>query len=258
MAVNGVNQQLSNMINRFAYLRTGTVVLVDPFLATVLIGGEDGTQIRAAYVRESEPEIGAVVAVIRQGASWFVLGTTSVSGGNSVQNPSFEQVNEDNTPVFWTLYNVSSTHAMAAVSSPGEAVPDPNEAGDNVLEVGPINAAAAGTSIVYSAAISVTSGETWELSAYYNGNYPAANTGTTDIVLVALWFADATDLYPATVSADSTIVSVSNIPENETMTVARGTVVVPGGAEFMRVGLRTGAQPSAGAHWDYVTARRIS
>lgn len=252
MGVNGVNQQLSNMIDRFSYLGTGTVVITDPFLATVLVGE---TEIRAAYVRELEPEAGDVVAIMRQGASWFVLGTTSVSGGNSVQNPGFEQINEDNTPALWFLHNISGTNVMTALESPGEAVVNPLEPGDNVLEVGPVGGAS-GSSFVYSSPISVEAGQVWTLSAYYNGNYPGDNPNTTDISLRAFWFANATDLYPTTSAADSTIASISDITQEDTMRVIRGNVTVPGGAVFMRVALRTGAMAFTGAHYDYVTARQ--
>lgn len=253
MGVNGVNQQLSNMIDRFSYLGTGIVVITDPFLATIMIGE---TQVRAAYVRELEPDAGSVVAVMRQGASWFVLGTTSVSGGNSVQNPGFEQINEDNTPALWVLYNISGTNVMTALESPGEAVTNPLEPGDNVLEVGPVGGVS-GSSFVYSAPIAVVPGQIWELSSYYNGNYPGDNPDTVDISLRAFWFANATDLYPATSDVDSIVATVNNITQEDTMRVIRGNVTVPGGAVFMRVVLRTGAPAFTGAHYDYVTARQV-
>lgn len=253
MGVNGVTQQLSGMIDRFSYLRTGTVQGVDPFLATVDVGG---TVIRAAYVKQSEPPVGDVVAVMRQNASWFVVGTTSVSGGNSVQNPSFEDVNEDQTPTLWTLYNISGTSSMQALYDPDESVPGLDGNAGNVLAVGPVGGASS-SSFVYSAPIGVAPGQEWELSTYVNGAYSGQNPDTTDVSLRALWFANATDLYPTTSAADSTIASITDITEEESMQIMRGTVTVPAGGTFMRVGLRTGAMAYTGAHFDFVTARQV-
>lgn len=245
MAVNGVNQQLSAMIERFAYVRTGIVTAVDPFGVSVTVGE---TNIRAAYIRQAEPEIGDVVAVVRQGATWFVLGTSSASGVNLVENPSFETVRDDGTPDAWFQFIVAGTPVWS--SEPDDRAVD----GERVLEVFTPGAVAS-TSLVYSGPIAVTVGQTLEVSAYRNGFYPADNPNTTDIQLRVLWFANATDLYPTTSVADSTLVTLSNIPEDDTMTVIQGTVVVPVGAVFARVGLRTAMLTGTGAHWDFVGLR---
>jgi hypothetical protein len=41
------------------------------------------------------------------------------------------------------------------------------------------------------------------------------------------------------------------------MTSLSGNVTVPVAAEFMRVGLHSILSPGAGAHWDFVTARKV-
>jgi hypothetical protein len=250
MGVNGVNQQLTDMINKFSTTRTGTVSVVDPMKATVEVGT---TLIRAAYARGAEPAPGDVVAVLRQGASWFILGTSSVSGGNAVQNPSFEEVNESGQPVNWTLYNISGTSVYSSVSAPEEA-PE----GEQVLEVTP-KPGVNGTSFTYSLPIAVAPGQKWELAAYVNGYYPSeTNQDTSDPSLQALWFANATDLYPTTSAANSVVASVSNITQEDTMSVLRGQVTVPAGGTFMRVALGLGALAGAGAHFDFVVARQVS
>lgn len=247
MAVNGVSQQLSDMTNRFSQIRTGIVTAVDPFFATVAVGS---TAIRASFVSQSEPVTGDTVNVARQGASWLVLGTSSVSGGNSVFNPSFEEISEDGSPTGWTTYTISgSVPDVSVVTDP--IAPE----GSSALEVGSVSGTS--TSFVYSSPISVIEADQWELSAYVNGHYPSINADTTDVSLRALWFANSTDLYPTTSAADSTIASVTDITQDETMRVIRGTVTVPAGAVFLRVGLRTAAAAYAAAHWDFVTARRV-
>lgn len=250
MAVNGVPEQLSDMINKYSTTRTGTVVVVDPMKVTVDVGT---TVIRAAYTRQAEPEVGDVVAVLRQGASWFVLGTTSVSGGNAVQNPSFEEIDEDGRPVGWTLYNITNTSVYSSVYAPEEA-PE----GEYVLEVMP-TPGVNGTSFVYSLPIAVVPGQVWELGAHVNGYYPSGtNADTSDPSLQALWFANATDLYPATSDANDVAASVANITMEDTMQVMRGQVTVPAGGVFMRVAMGLGALAGAGAHFDFVTARQVS
>lgn len=247
MAVNGVNRQLSGMIDRYSFMRTGTVVLVDPFAVTVTVGETD---MRAAYTRQSEPAIGDVVTIMRQGATWFVLGTTSSSGGNLVQNPSFETVNDDGTPTSWTLTNATNVMAVTVVTD-AQAVD-----GDNVAQVFTTDPAAA-VSRLYSAPFGVVVGTQLEISAYANGLYPAGAPNTADIQLQALWFANATDLYPTTSAADSTAQTITNIVQTDLMQVMRGTVTVPAGAVFARVGMRTAADPLLGASYDYVTARVV-
>lgn len=255
--INGVPQQLSTMQDRFNFLRTGTVVLVDPFFATIEFTvssntGTETTEIRAAYVRQSEPAVGDLVAVMRQGASWFIAGTTSVTGGNLVENPSFELFNEDLTPTGWTLYAISGTPAFRSLEAPQEAVD-----GERVLEVLPrltVNS----VSFAYSRPIAVVDGQVWELSAYVNADYPNINPNTLDVAVWALWFGDATDLYPTTSAPDTLADTAPNIAETERMQILRGNVTVPAGAIFMRVGLRSAVSAHTSARWDFVTARRIS
>lgn len=251
MAVKGVNQQLSGLRDRFSEMRTGTVVSVNPFFVIVDIGG---TEIDAAYVLQSRPADGDMVAVIRQGASWFVLGTSSATGGNGILNPSFEETVDDVRPSFWTLYNVTNTANYSAVPD-DQAVGD----GDRVLEVIP-RTAATSTSIIYSSPVPVTTGQTVELGAYVNGYYPGLNVNTSDGDLRALWFVDTATAYPTTTSADTVIEAFTNITEIQEgpMRSLYGTAVVPGGGTaYVRAGLRSVVADSAGLHWDAVTVRVV-
>lgn len=255
--LNGVPQQLNTMADRFNFLRTGIVTAIDPFFATIEFSvsantGTETTSIRAAYVRQSEPEIGDLVAVMRQGASWFVVGTSSVTGINSVENPSFEQYNEDLTPTGWTLYAISGTPSFRSIEAPEIAVE-----GTRVLEVVSAPGASA-VAFAYSRPIAVATGQVWELSAYANASYPSDNPNTLDVAVWALWFANATDLYPTTSAADIQAATAANIAETETMQILRGNVTVPAGGTFLRVGLRSAISAYTASRWDFVTARRIS
>jgi hypothetical protein len=256
--VNGVPQQLSTMQDRFNFTRTGIITQVDPFAVTMDFTvstntGDETTTIRAAYVRQSEPSVGDTVTVMRQGASWFVVGTSSGTGGNLVENPSFEQVDSSLFPIGWTLYAISGTPSMQSV----EVGSDETVEGDRLLEVVP-DVGASSSNFVYSSPISVAPGQVWELSAYVNARYPGDNANTLDVAVWGLWFANATDLYPTTSAADIQADTAPNIAETDLMQILRGTVTVPVGAVFMRVGLRSAISAYTASRWDFVTSRRVS
>lgn len=247
MAVRGVNQQLSTMTERFSELRTGTVISVNPFFVIVDVGG---TQMDAAYVMESRPAVGVMVCIMRQGASWFVLGTSSASGGNAILNGSFEELAVDGLPAFWNYYNVTNTANWSATGDP-LAVGD----GGTVLEVVPATAAAS-TSITYSSPVNVVPGQTVEYSVYVNGYYPGPNLNTSGAQLRALWFTDAATLYPTTSAADTLVDSIAMIVESDMIMFSlSGTAVVPAATNVTRLGLRTVASAGAGLHWDAATVR---
>lgn len=250
MGVNGVNQQLSGMIDRFSFSRVGTVISVNPFFVLVDVGG---TVIEAAYVAQSRPAVDDLVSVIRQGASWFVLGTSSATGGNGIENGSFELVTDIGTPSDWTLYNVTNTANFSSIDDPDEAVE-----GNRLLEVIPATAATS-TSIVYSSPMAVSPGDVVELSAYVNGYYPSPSPNTADGDLRALWFANALDSYPTTSAADTVIQAFTNITEIQEgpMRSLSGTATVPAATNAVRVGLRSVVLDGTGLHWDFATARVI-
>jgi hypothetical protein len=251
VALKGVNQQLSGMSDRFSELRTGTVISVNPFFVIVDVGG---TEIEAAYVKQSRPLLTDLVSVMRQGASWFVLGTSSATGGNGILNGSFEETVDDVRPSDWTLYNVTNTANYSAVPD-DQAVGD----GDRVLEV-IARTTATSTSIVYSSPMPVVPGQTVELGAYVNGYYPSINLNTSDGDLRALWFANALNAYPTTSAADTVVATFTNITEIQEgpMRSLSGTAVVPAATNYVRVGLRSIVSSGAGLHWDFATLRVIS
>lgn len=252
MTINGQNQQLSSMIDRFAFMRTGTVVSVNPFFVLVNIGD---TVIEAAYVKQSRPLVSDLVTVIRQGATWFVLGTSSATGGNGILNGSFEDVADGTvTPTWWTLYNVTNTANWSSIEDNTEAIE-----GTRLLEVIAATALTS-TSIVYSSPLAVVTGQTVELSVYVNGYYPSPSINTSDGDLRALWFANTADLYPTTSAADTVISSFTNIVDTQDPPIRSlsGTATVPAATTAVRVGLRSILLAGTGLHWDWATLRVIS
>lgn len=246
MGVNGVTQQLSGMIGQYAHTRPGTVVLVDPFFATVDVGG---TEFRVAYTKQSAPHVGDTVVLTRQNASWFIIGTTSTTGGNEAGNPSFALA-DDNTsvPLNWVIYRQSGVSDVK-VTPYDKAVE-----GTTALAVDSGNGAS--VTFVYSDPITVLPGQIWTLSAYANGSYGSSNPNTAACALRALWFANSGDLYPTTSDPDTTVQNVTNIPEGDRMQLLTGNVTVPANSFALRIGLRTQLSALTGARWDWVTCRR--
>ena len=246
MAVRGVTEQLSDMTNRYSYTRTGTAVLVDPFLATVDVGG---TQLRASYSRSTPPKVGDTVVLARQAASWFVMGTSSTTGGNSVGNPSFDLVADDGSlPLSWVVYRQTGSAGVSVVTY------DRAVEGTTALQVS--GGSASSLTWVYSDPIQTAPGQQWTLSAYANGAYGGQNVNTTACALVALWMASSADLYPTQSDPPTVVQNVVNIAETDTMQLLQGNVTVPANSFTLRVCVRTATNARAGAMWDFVTARR--
>lgn len=246
MAVYGQNRQLTDMATRFAYMRIGVVTTVNPVFAGVLVGE---TEIRASYLRLIPPEVGDTVSVLRQDATWHILGTTSASGPVLTQNGSFEEVTSGGLPTMWSFHNVTNSSRWESV--PSEFAVD----GDRALNQTP-NVAPA-TSFAYSAPVAVVTGQTVELGVYAGGDYPGSGTvPTSDARLYALWFATAAALYPATSAADSLIQTVNDIQDADAgMVSLSGTVTVPAATSFVRIGLRGTVEANRGLWWDYSTLR---
>jgi hypothetical protein len=246
MAVHGQNRQLSDMAARFSYLRLGVVTSVNPVFALVTVGE---VQLRASYLRGIPPGIGDTVSVLRQDATWHILGTTSASGQVLTQNASFEDVDDSGIPSLWFFYNVTNSSRWESV--PSEFAVD----GERALNQVP--AVPTATSFAYSSPVAVETGQTVELGVYAGGDYPGSGTTpTSDARLYALWFATASALYPTTSSADSLIQTVNNIQDADFgMVSLSGTVTVPAATSFVRIGLRGTVEANMGLWWDYATIR---
>lgn len=226
----------------------GTVTAVSSTLLTVNVRG---VNIQAAYLKSyTAPLAGDLVALGRENATWLVLGALAGVGPNSVVNPSFEQ---DGTttgvPSHWRLFSIAGA-ATASAQATGFAV-------DGTYELVVASGTAAQDTYVYSDPIAVAPGQQWSVSAFATASYPPAAPTDADIALYGLWFANDTNLYPTTSSADTLIAQVNNIAAAPQHTSVSGTVTVPGGANFMRVATRSMAVASISMIWDLVTARRI-
>lgn len=232
-----------------AEMMTGVVTAVSASTLSVVVRG---TETDAAYLTSyAAPVAGDLVAVMRQDATWLVLGRIAGVGPNSVNNFSFELDGETPlVPSHWVLYNISGAGSARGAMT-GYA-----PAGDYELAVDS-NAAAQDT-YVYSDPIAVAPGEKWAVSAFASAVYPPGVAPDATAALYGLWFTTAAGLYPATAAADTLIAQVSNVGAAPVHASVSGVVTVPVGVSFMRVATRSVSPANRTVLFDVVIARKVS
>jgi len=191
------------------------------------------------------PNPGTVVHLVRQDASWIAVGRVVGAGSNSILNPSFEDTIAGTFPAPWTGYDVSGV--SSAIVTDVAAAPD----GDLAVR---IYSGQASVHLLYSNPIAVTSGDIWSLSAFVGGDY-AGGAATADAAIVALWFANTTNLYPTTSSADIVVATSVDVPQYPPFRSVSGTVTAPV-TGFMRVALRSTLGAGQALVWDQAIARK--
>jgi hypothetical protein len=233
----------------FTESRIGVVVLATPNSMFVDVGG---TTLEVAFIMPftstaaSPPAAGTVVQLIRQDASWVALGRLVGAGSNSILNPSFENSIPGSFPSSWFSANVSGSSTAAVVDIAG--APD----GDLAARV---FSAQASVHYLYSSPIAVNAGEIWSLSAFVGGDY-SGGLPTADAALVGLWFANDTDLYPTTSSADTVVVTSVDVPQYPPFASLFGNVTAPV-TGYMRVALRSTLAAGQALVYDAVIGRRV-
>lgn len=234
----------------FTESRVGVVVSATPNSMFVNVGGtviSVGFLLPFTSTAVTPPAAGTVVQVIRQDASWVATGRLVGVGSNAVLNGSFEDSGPGAQPVHWQSYNVSGSSVASVID-----IPDAPEGDLAVL----VTSAQASVHYLYSAPIPVNQGEVWSLSANAGGQYTSLPY-TADAAIVALWFANATNLYPTTSSADTLVSNDLDIPQYPPFRSLFQNVTVPAASPFMRVALRSTLAAGQGLVWDNVIGRRV-
>lgn len=233
---------------RFTESRIGTVVAATPNSMSVNVGGSVSDY---AFVvpflsgTVTPPPAGTVVHLMRQDASWIVTGRVVGAGSNSILNPSFEVSPAGTFPTDWQSYDVSG--ASSATVTDVVSAPD----GDLAVRV---FSAQASVHYLYSSPIPVLAGDIWSLSAFVGGDY-GGGAATADAAIVALWFANSTNLYPTTSSADIVVTTFVDVPQSPPFQSLYGNVTAPV-TGFMRVALRSTLAAGQALVWDQAIARR--
>jgi hypothetical protein len=247
------NAETDRTANQFA-MRVGTVQSYDAGTVAVAISGST-VLVSASYLKGYTPIIGELVAVLRNGSQWLVLGSmTGSPSDNVVLNPSFNQdANGTAVPTNWVSFNTTGV-ASTTITNPPWAGMDID--GPQVLAV-----TAAGSNIVNvmsSAPITVTAGQVWAAKTYVSGQ------GTGGVIPQAgiffSYYLNSVDVYPTTGSTDSTTMTIPAFTVPAWLTLGTGGVAVPPGVTSMRVSLRSTISAAAGTgtvYWDQVSARLI-
>lgn len=230
-----------------AQFRTGTVVSFSTNQAIISLGG---SQFPAAFLRGATFTAGDLVLVHQQAGDYVIHGALAGVGPNLLEpngNPSFENSAPGSVPAQWILADVAGTSTATVATDP--TAPD----GNQVALVGTLGGGA--TAYLYSnVPIPVTAGDTFSVSVQAGGEYQVGDTLTADPGLVALWFANDTNLYPTTSSADTVIASAVDIVQAPPYTTLFGSVAAPV-TGFMRIALRTATVGTQQIKWDQVIVR---
>jgi hypothetical protein len=227
---------------------TGVVTGVSTTTLTVNVGG---VNLNAAYLSSYLPRVGDLVALGRNDATRLVLGSLAGVGPNAVANPSFEADGAiTGVPSSWNFASLAGAPSVS-VQATGFAVDGTHEL------VVSASTGAPQDSYVYSGPIAVAPGQQWAAAGYATAVYPVGDPQTAVASLYGLWFANDTNLYPTTSSADTLIGQVVNLSAAPSHASVSGTVTVPAGAAYMRVALRSVSAASVSLAWDLVTARRV-
>ena len=245
--VNTTAQILAAQNGPFAIMRTGTVSSFAPNELVISVGG---TTFTASYREGDTFAPGDLVQALNQDATWFVLGRLAGVGVNLLAgfNHSFEDSDPGTFPTSWFFADLSGSSSAAVQTF----FPAPD--GTQVASVSCSGPAA--QSYLYSSPIFANLGDQFSVSAAAGGAYEVDDTHTADAAIVALWFANSTNLYPTTSSADQVIATAVDVAAAPPFTTLSGTITAPV-TGFLRVALRSDLAATQRLLWDNVIARAV-
>lgn len=244
---NTTAQILAAQNGPFAIMRTGLVSSFAPNQLVITVGG---TTFPASYRQGDTFAPGDLVQALNQDATWFVLGKLAGVGENLLApfNPSFEDSDPGTFPTSWFFADLSGS--SSAVVQEFSLAPD----GAQVAAVSCSGPAA--QSYLYSSPIPAVTGDQFSVSAYAGGAYELSDTHTADAAIVALWFANDTNLYPTTSSADQVISTAVDVAQAPPFTTLSGTITAPV-TGFLRVALRSDLAATQRLLYDNVILRSV-
>jgi len=242
-----------------AQFQTGIVVAVSPNGLYVAPGGLEAPPVLCGYTRNVyRPILGDVVALLRQGTSWFALG--SISGPdeivNAIGNYSFEEGADNLPPPGWTLASASGSPTFTTLRLASANFLDGSKIGSlNAMSATSINAS------VYSDAVPVEAQQRWGIGGYYRTNLLfGANAGT--IRMWASWYSDST--FGSLITEESItqyLLVRGHVWQVMAEYGATGNgCVAPENAKFLRVRIQAQWTSTAqdAVYLDRITARRIA
>jgi hypothetical protein len=235
--------------------RTGVVVEATGSTAIILVGATTfSASITVPFgvtdTSAAVPAPGTLVTVLRQDSSWTIIGQVFGVSNNLILNGSFEDSPPGSFPVNWNFYNISGSSDVSVVDN------DSAVNGDQVLKVSTTDALAA-ASYTYSSPVNVDIGDVIQLSVFVGAAYEEGTAETADAALYALWFANDTNLYPTTSSADTLIASANDVIPSPPWTPLSGQIAAPV-TGVVRLALRSSIIGGQNLLFDFAFVRKIS
>ena len=237
-------------------LRFGTVVSRDA-ASGMLAVNVGGGLVSASRVMSYEPIIGDHVAVLRQEASWLVLGSMagSIADVSAVSNASFEDGDVGALPPSWQLVTTAGSPTLTTAAWGRDDVIDGPQVGR--LTAG---STATITCEVVSDPISTVPGEAWSAAAWICATSDLGVTTAATVELRMGWYSNPT--LGALVGEDSSGVYAVTRGVGWRPIRAAGSYgyAAPAGASYMRVKLAFSWSATAGEaiNFDRILARRVS
>lgn len=244
---NSTAQILASQNGPFCIMRTAVVSTFAPNELVINVGG---ATIVAAYREGDTFAPGDIVMAFNQDATWWVAGKLAGVGENLLAgaNPSFEDSPPGTFPTSWFFADVTGSSSAAVMAFS----PAPDGAQVAVVQ----SDGTPSQSYLYSQPIAAAAGDQFTVSAYVGGLYEVSDTHTADAAIVALWFANDTNLYPTTSSPDQVISSAVDVAAAPPFTTLSGTITAPV-TGFLRVALRSDLTATQRLMWDNVILRSV-
>ena len=244
---NSTAQILAAQNGPFCIMRTG---IVSTFAPNELVINVGGATFPASYREGDTFAPGDLVQALNQDATWWVAGKLAGVGVNLLAgfNPSFEDSPPGTFPTSWFFANISGSSSAAVLAfSPA---PDGTQVAVVQSDGTPSQ------SYLYSSPIPAVTGDQFTVSAYVGGLYDVSDTHTADAAIVATWYANDTNLYPTTSSADQVISTAVDVAAAPPFTTLSGTITAPV-TGFLRVALRSDLTDTQRLMWDNIIIRAV-
>lgn len=244
---NSTAQILAAQNGPFCIMRTG---IVSTFAPNELVINVGGATFPASYREGDTFAPGDLVMAFNQDATWWVAGKLAGVGVNLLAgfNPSFEDSPASTFPTSWFFADLSGSSSAAVLAFS----PAPDGAQVAVVQ----SDGTPSQSYLYSSPIPAVTGDQFTVSAYVGGLYDVSDTHTADAAIVATWYANDTNLYPTTSSADQVISTAVDVAAAPPFTTLSGTITAPV-TGFLRVALRSDLTATQRLMWDNVILRSV-
>jgi hypothetical protein len=274
---------MQQAVNDANTIRIGRVVAFNTSNISVLFtsGASYSVFDNIAYLKTYRPILGEYVMVQKYASQWIVMGAMSynMSQNNAVPNPSFESdsTGAGNVPDGWTWFHDTGVSTANSVTYGIDNYLSGCYDGPNAAYVSVVDNTGIGVKFsrdtFYSNVIPVTAGEQWMAAAGFSFNAGGSGAlvnarGTVQLLLY--FYTSPLDAVNASISSQllDQQAQTSTTPGWYTLQLLSNTaswgVLVPPGANYMRVALQSDVTSSAASnaygavYYDGIVARKLT